>query len=337
MDSDSRDELKERLLTLLAECGAELSGAFDRFDAQEAELERLQCLRTEEEQQLQALTEKAEGQENLIEVLRAEAEETHSLAETVRERDQEVERLRSELESKQELVTALRRDKSGNEELQAKLHERDDELTQLREQLAAAEDRASQLESERDELSADAASEAAEEWAETSALRTELEARKALIRSLRADAERVDRLQQEIESKRDIIVELEALIDQHVETIAGLRRNGDRWRRKYQMLRGGGTETSAPAAAAPETDFDVIGMIEEAAGGEHGNTVAIDVKVPLSEARKRAAGHPQQRLASREISPIRGLERADRALRRQVQVTDVHALAPADTEADRSQ
>ena len=59
-----------------------------------------------------------------------------------------------------------------------------------------------------------------------------------MIKSLRADQDRVTALQTSLEEKREIIEQLEASTNRHSNTIAELRRSADMWKRKYQAVKG---------------------------------------------------------------------------------------------------
>ncbi len=112
------------------------------------------------------------------------------MREEVRSRDLEIERVTSELESKKELVRALRRDAEGVDRVKTDGKIKDRELDELRAQLKRAEQQAANAMMEADALR-EAASQHSEESAELESLRAELEARKTMIKSLRADQERV--------------------------------------------------------------------------------------------------------------------------------------------------
>jgi chromosome segregation ATPase len=287
MDRARNKEFREKLDTLLSDWSAEVAAVVDRLATAESERDELRDEQQDFENRMQALSDRADGQSELIDVLRAEAEEAHTLSATVREQDQEIVRLKSEIESKQELVRALRRDADGVDRLKAEIREKNDIITALKADVVAAEGRADALEARLTELSEASADDTAGDQAELAALRTELEARKTLIRSLRDDAERVPRIESELDSKREIILQLEKSINNHVETIAGLRRNAEMWRRKCQTLRGASTsDTSTELPAFTSTDVAAMQQLAEVAGDAPDRTVAIDVRGPLREARK---------------------------------------------------
>ena len=112
-----------------------------------------------------------------------------------------------------------------------------------------------------------------------------------MIKSLRADQERVTALQASLEEKRDIIEQLEASINRHSNTIAELRRSADTWKRKYQALKGDSptATTSVNLPSLSDTDVRVIEQLEKSSGGKTDATIAIDMRRSLLEARRTAA------------------------------------------------
>jgi len=129
-----------------------------------------------------------------------------------------------------------------------------------------------------------------EENSELEVLRSELDARKTMIKSLRADQERVTSLQASLEEKREIVEQLEASINRHSNTIAELRRSADMWKRKYNALRGESptATTSVNLPSLSDTDVRVIEAIEKK-GAKPEATIAIDMRRSLLEARRTAA------------------------------------------------
>jgi len=290
MDGGKNIDLREKLTTLLAECGAEVSAVFDQLEECRSALDELQKQQSGHDDEVQTLSRRIEGQDKLIDTLRTEASESHDLTSRIRERDGEISRLNSELASKQELVRALRRDVGGSDELREQLEVRDEEIGRLKTELDAANFELSALRKQVEEISEQSIADSTNDQATVAALKAELEARKTLIRSLRSDAERGKQLEEELEAKREIVAQLEDAINNHVETINGLRRNADMWRRKYQAAKGASTSaTSTELPAFTDTDIATMRRLEEAAEGGPDRTVAIDVRKPLAEARRRAA------------------------------------------------
>src|SRR5690606_1324927 len=192
-----------------------------------------------------------------------------------------------------------------------------------------------------EELEQTAAQDSADETAEIESLRAELEARKSLIRSLRADAERAQVLESRLEETRHLVQQLEATINRHANTIVELRRASETWKRKYRALKGTDGATTTPSLeslTATDTKTPTIPPIPEAFAGGDGaavpeQTIAIDMRRALLEARRAAQGGDKSRLLSGRGRL--GSERNPGSFRRQVHVADVHALPPADTEAHR--
>jgi chromosome segregation ATPase len=284
-------DLRDRLTGLLADWGTELAVVLKELDEKRARVAELEGGAAGRASEIEALQQRIDGQNTLIEALRGDAEEVGKLRAEVRARDLELERVTSELESKKELVRALRRDGDGADKLKNESKQKDRDLEELRSKLQRAESKASeaaeQLAGEREA----AAGKASEEQAEIDALRSELEARKTVIKSLRADQERVTALQASLEEKRDVIEQLEASINRHSNTIAELRRSVDTWKRKYQAVKGDSptATTSVNIQSLSDTDVRVIEQIEKSSGGKNDATIAIDMRRSLLEARRTAS------------------------------------------------
>jgi chromosome segregation ATPase len=285
------DNLRERLTGLLADWGAEMSMLLRQLEETQAELGELKSSSEGHEKKLKQLEDRAAGQADLIDTLKADAEEAGALRDEVRARDLEVERLKSEVESKQELVRALRRDAEGADRLKAEAKKRDLKISEQQEELDRAGRALAGLREELASANESSENEAAQEHAELEALKAELEARKTLIKSLRADSGRVESLQEQLEAKRETIAALEDSINRHVETISELKRSGEIWKKKYQAAKAKGadaTATDLPAFTA--TEADALKQLEATVGGgAPDRTVAIDMRQPLSEARRKAA------------------------------------------------
>ena len=279
--------LRDRLTGLLADWGAELALVLKELEEKRARVAELEGGRNE----IEALQQRIDGQNTLIEALRGDAEETSKLRAEVRNRDLEFERVSSELESKKELVRALRRDGDGADRLKSEAKQKDRELEELRAKVQRAEAKASDAAAQLAALRETAASKASEEQTELETLRAELEARKTVIKSLRADQDRVTSLQASLEEKRDIIEQLEASINRHSNTIAELRRSADTWKRKYHAVKSDSptATTSINLPSLSDTDVRVIEQIEKSTGGKNDATIAIDMRRSLLEARRTAA------------------------------------------------
>jgi chromosome segregation ATPase len=283
--------LRDRLTGLLADWGSELAVVLKELEHKRARVAELEGGAAGRDGEVEALKQRVEGQNSLIEALRGDAEEASKLRAEVRTRDLELERVSSELESKKELVRALRRDTDGAERLKADTRQKERELEELRAKLQRAERAAHDANQQLGTLREAAEGKASEERAEIEALRSELDARKTLVKSLRADQERVTALQASLEEKRDIIEQLEASINRHSNTIAELRRTADTWKRKYQAVQGDSptATTSVNLPSLSDTDVRVIEQIEKTTGGKTDSTIAIDMRRSLLEARRTAA------------------------------------------------
>jgi chromosome segregation ATPase len=283
--------LRDRLTGLLADWGAELALVLKELEEKRARVAELEGGAAGRKDEIEALKQRIEGQNTLIEALRGDAEDVSKLRAEVRSKDLEFERISSELESKKELVRALRRDTDGSERLKSESRQKDRELEELRGKLQRAEAKAAEAAEQLATVREAAAGKASEEQAEIEALRSELEARKTVIKSLRADQDRVTALQSSLEEKREIIEQLEASIGRHSNTIAELRRSVDTWKRKYQAVKGDSptATTSVNLPSLSDTDVRVIEQIEKTSGGKTDATIAIDMRRSLLEARRTAA------------------------------------------------
>jgi chromosome segregation ATPase len=283
--------LRDRLTGLLADWGAEVALVLKELEEKRARVAELEGGAAGRKNELEALQQRIDGQNTLIEALRGDAEEVSKLRAEVRSKDLDFERVSSELESKKELVRALRRDGDGADRLKNEAKQKDRELEELRAKLQRAETKASESAAELAVLREAAEGKVSEEQAEIDALRSELEARKTVIKSLRADQERVTALQASLAEKRDIIEQLEASISRHSNTIAELRRSVDTWKRKYQAVKGDSptATTSVNLPSLSDTDVRVIEQIEKTSGGKTDATIAIDMRRSLLEARRTAS------------------------------------------------
>jgi predicted RNase H-like nuclease (RuvC/YqgF family) len=122
-------------------------------------------------------------------------------------------------------------------------------------------------------------------------LRAELDARKAMIKSLRADQDRVGALEAGLEEKREIIRQLEATLNRHSNTIIELKRSAEAWKRKYQTAKGNSptAETSVSLPSLSDSDVLAIEQLEKAGDAKPESTIAIDMRRSLLEARRTAA------------------------------------------------
>lgn len=287
--------VRDRLTGLLADWAAELSMVLKELEEKRSRLEELQAASANSAGQLQSLQKRVDGQDALIEALKADAEEASKLRKEVRAKDLEFERVSSELDSKKELIRALRRDAEGVDRLKADAKVKDREIERLTAALSLAEQRTEQVAAELGALRDSSVDRESEDSAELEAVRAELDARKTLIKSLRADQERVSALEASLEGKRDVIEQLEASINRHASTIAELKRNADGWKHKYQALRGNAVAESSTLPALSDTDVRAIEALEKSVDIKTDSTIAIDMRRSLLEARRTASqGHGEK-------------------------------------------
>lgn len=283
--------VRDRLTGLLADWGSELSAILQELEQKRARVEELERKHSGRDEQLKSMQQRLEGQENLIETLQSDAEEAAKLRKELRAKDLEFERLSSELDSKKELIRALRRDAEGVDRLKADSKVKDREIEDLKTHLQRAEQKIEELSNDFDVLREAAAGKASEESAEIEALRAELDARKTMIKSLRADQDRAATLEANLDEKREIIEQLEASLNRHAGTIAELRRSAESWKRKYQALKGE-SSTAATSVNLPSlstTDVQALERLEQTTDGKPEATIAIDMRRSLLEARRAAA------------------------------------------------
>jgi DNA repair exonuclease SbcCD ATPase subunit len=283
--------MRDRLTGLLADWGAEVAVVLKELEAKRARVAELEGNAAGRSDETEALRQRIDGQNTLIEAMRGDAEEASKLRAEVRDRDIELERVNSELESKKELVRALRRDNDGTERLKTELRNKDREIDELKTKLQRAERQAGDAAQQLAGLREAAAGRSSEEESELEGLRSELDARKSLIKSLRADQERVAALQASLVEKGELIEQLEASINRHSNTIAELRRSADTWKRKYQAAKGDSptATTSVNLPALSDTDVRVIDELEKSGKVKGEATIAIDMRRSLLEARRTAA------------------------------------------------
>ena len=205
--------LRDRLTGLLADWGAELASVLKELEEKRARVAELEGGAAGRSDEIEQLKQRIDGQNTLIEALRGDAEEASKLRAEVRTKDLEFERVSSELESKKELVRALRRDTDGADRFKRKRGTRTARSRSSRPSSSARSAKppkrpSSSLRSARRPPARQARSNR-----ELEALRSELEARKTLIKSLRSDQERIAPLQASLDEKRQIIEQLESSIN----------------------------------------------------------------------------------------------------------------------------
>jgi chromosome segregation ATPase len=285
----SIQDLRDRLTGLLADWGSELSLVLRELEEKRARVAELEGEVDAHDGKAEDLKKRVDGQEQLIETLRAEAEDASKLRKEVREKDLEFERVSSELDSKRELVRALRRDAEVVDRLKADAKLKDRTVEELRSGLQKAEQR---IEEQSKELAVlrEAKGKAKGESTELEALRAELDARKAMIKSLRADQDRVAALESGLDEKREIIRQLEATLNRHSNTIIELKRSAEAWKRKYQGVKGNSSTAETSVSLPSLSDSDVLAIEQlEKTDAKPESTIAIDMRRSLLEARRTAA------------------------------------------------
>jgi phage shock protein A len=112
-----------------------------------------------------------------------------------------------------------------------------------------------------------------------------------MIKSLRADQDRVGNLEASNDEKREIIEQLEASLNRHSNTIIELKRSAEAWKRKYQGVKGHSStaETSVSLPTLSDTDVRAIEHLEKTVETKNDSTIAIDMRRSLLEARRAAA------------------------------------------------
>jgi chromosome segregation ATPase len=287
----SISDLRDRLTGLLADWGTEVAEVLKELEEQRSRMAELEAQAAGHSDELGALQQRIEGQNTLIEALKGDAEEAALLRTEVRNKDLEFERVSFELESKKELVRALRRDADALERSKGELKQKDRELEELRAKLQRSERLVAESAAELATMREAAAGRSEEEESELESLRSELEARKTVIKSLRADQDRVAVLQSSLDEKREIIEQLEASISRHSNTIAELRRSADTWKRKYHAVKGDSptATTSINLPSLSDTDVRVIEELENVPVSKADATIAIDMRRSLLEARRTVA------------------------------------------------
>ena len=288
----------ERLNAVRDEIEAEFSNLFEELDEARSAADQVKSAENDSDKRIKQLEERAEGQAELIETLTQEAEEARALRDEVRERELELDSLSSELDSKNDLVKALRLQLENGVELKTTAKQRDKKIFEQQHELDRRQkelDRSAREIAElKDEIEAEnerAAEETVVDNAELVALKAELDARKTMIKSLKADAERAESLEARLEAKREAVNALEEAIDQHSETISELKRSVDTWKAKYQAAKGAELKdedhTMTELPALTDTEIDVLRELEGSTEDAPAQTVAIDMRDALKEARRK--------------------------------------------------
>lgn len=278
--STSIDDHREQLADVLAEWGTRVSELLDDLAAAQARVAEAEAEANRE--RVEELEHELKSQSDLLTTLESDAREAQSLRAEIYEKDLEMERQISELRSKRELIQALRQEGKRQEQkyddLRKGLEAQNDLCQQLddsKKQVAALNRQILELEAIQEE--------AAEGGQEAETLKTELEARKMVIKSLRADLDHLKDVDAQLAEKQEVIAGLEATTNRQAETIAELNQTVAQWKRRAMVAKAtpvGETATSLPALT--ETDVRALANVEV------DQTLAIDMKDPLHEARAAA-------------------------------------------------
>ncbi len=228
--------LRERLMGMLADWGANFSTLLKELEEKRALLQEIEAEAANKSQEIEAINKRVKAQDTLIKTLKIEAEKAGTLRKEVRDKDRELNKQKSEIDSKHVLIDALRRDIKEVKQLKGAIKTKDKENTRLEKEMQHAQQHAASLAEEIKILNA-SASMGIDAATELEAVRAELDARKTLIESLRGDAERAQALESQLENKRDVISKLEASIDRHVSSLAESQQNVITWKEKYTSLK----------------------------------------------------------------------------------------------------
>lgn len=290
--------LHKQLSAMREEIEGGFGSLFEELEEIESAAEKLRSAEGNHGKRLKQLEERAEGQSELIETLTQEAEEARSLREELRERELEIEKLNSELDSKSDLVKALRRQAVDADQLKAtgkqrdkKIFEQQHQLDRKQKELDRATAEIAELKAELEAENENSSDDTVIDHAELEALKSELDARKSMIRSLKADGKRAESLELQLEAKTEAVDALEDAIDQHVSTIAELRRSVEAWKAKYQAAKGekleDKDETMTELPAFTTTEVKALKEMDVSADEPSSETVAIDMRDSLKEARQK--------------------------------------------------
>ncbi len=241
--------IRERLTELLGDWGTDVSMLLNELEEKRAHLQKLEAEAAARSHEIEALNERVEAQDTLIESLQSDVDETVSLKVEIREKDLELEKRSSEIDSKHELIGALRRGAVGIGQLKGVDRAKDREIARLTKEKQRAEKHAAELTQEFKILTVSTLT-GIDSAAQLEAVRAELDARKGLIESLRGDAERAQALEAQLEEKRFVITTLETSIDRHARTISELQQSVAVWRRQFAALNSDDPAAKPAIAAA---------------------------------------------------------------------------------------
>jgi len=284
------EALRERLTDLLAEWGAQMSCVLTELEQTRRRLETAEQASVQGEKRIAELSERLRAQDELIDTLRAEGETASELRRELNAREVELERLTSELESRQDLIRGLRREAEDAERTKRELERKTGELDGLKRDNERLEAESRELQRRVRQLEEAADAESAGGSAEIASLKAELEARKSLIKTLRADGDRSRALEARLAEKRQLIQQLEETVNRQASTIEELKRKAQAWRSKYRTLKQGDMVSTTTTDVASLTDTGIPELPQSLAqdNGVVDQTIAIDMRQSLREARRVA-------------------------------------------------
>lgn len=283
--------IRKRTTKLLTEWGADFSMLLKELEGKRARLQELEAAATDQSSEVEALTKRVAAQDALIKSLNTDADESVRLKAEIHSRDLELEKKSSEINSKHQLIDALRRDVEGAGRLKGDSEAKDQAISRLKREKQQAQQHAAKLTEEFKILTASTLT-GVDAVAELDAIRSELDARKCLIESLRGDAERSQALDVQLEEKRHVISTLETSIDRHVSTIAELKQSVNAWKSQYVALKSlnpapettGDLAVPEPTEKEPQAPESAEGVGEDQTDA----TTPHDMRDVLSEAQEMA-------------------------------------------------
>jgi chromosome segregation ATPase len=294
------ETLHERLTQLLADWGAEMSMVLKELEDARGRIAEFEELSSGSQDELEAMQRRIDGQDSLIETLKADAEEAAGLRKSLVASEKETEKFRAELESKHDLVMALRKEADDLDALEKELKRKNREFEALRAENDRLRQQIVEVE-ERLAVAEESAAQTHDDTTELVALRAELDAKSSLIKSLHTDAERFVALEITLDEKRETIAKLEASINRQAATIVDLKESVTRWKSKCAALKASGatgdtsisTRLPMPSLAADDLEADALAATDIRAE----RTIAINMRDSLSEVREALGKEKQKQVA----------------------------------------
>jgi len=279
------DALRDRLTQLLADWGAEMSMVLKELEDARGRLSEIESSAVDHEEELVELKKRITGQETLIETLRGDADDAGKLRKTLNSTELELEKTRADLESKVDLIKMLRADGDKKDAAKKSLERVEKALAEQRAANANLEQRLRAAE--------EAAAASHDDSAELAAVRAELDAKSSLVKTLRADANRAEQLEERLDEKRATIAKLEDSLESQAKTIAELKESVSRWKEKFAGAKNSddsGATTLSTVPDLPLADFDDDEEADPEAQAATDvlaeRTLAINMRDALRDARK---------------------------------------------------